>query len=522
MGLPLFPTPPIKFGEVNMPKESSEKNDENIRFATIIIENTEIVDRYGSANAEFVKGYSGIDQETQRHFKGLKDISKSKVHPDYAEQNIKQQAGFSAEVNKVSRDNARSIIEGRSKRSIRTDDAPGFAHNDQRFDHVELRGNEVIDGSGSQMKFVGNHKRLLNKIALGEGGGKNDFSRYQGSALDLPSEQVESAKEYCREQSSRLRQKAARLEEKGLKEQAQKCRRQAQNFDELEKNCRDSGMTTEDAVFLRKHPELGTALEMLGVAHEAGKQGAVSGLTAGATFSVGLNLWRLTKGDVELDEVITNIAKDSGKSALMGYAGTAVGSVAKGAMQQSDKALVRAAANTALPGMIASMTVDVAKTLCRLGAGEISPGQVIEELGQKGVNTLAGVWGGTAGQILIPIPVVGAMVGASVACALSSLCFTESIFAIRAARAAKEQYEEICASSRALCRKWEAYRLELYESFEAHFAQIEQESNEALEMMERVSSLEEFEVGAQKLAKTLNVKLRFGSFAEFQEMLKTQ
>lgn len=505
-----------------MSKESSEKKEENIRSATIIIDNAEIVDRYGSANAEFVKGYSGIDQETQRHFKGLKDISKSKVHPDYAEQNIKQQAGFSAEVNKVSRDNARSIIEGRSKRSIRTDDAPGFSRNDQQFDHVELRGGEVIDGSGSQMKFVGNHKRLLNKIALGEGGGKNDYSRYQGSPLDLPSEQVESAKEYCREQSSRLNQKAARLDEKGLTEQAQKCRRQAKNFDELEKNCRDSGMTTDEAVFLRKHPELGTAKEMMGVAHEAGKQGAVAGLAAGATFSAGLNLWKLAKGDVEFDEAITNIAKDAGKSAVMGYAGSAVGSLAKGAMQQSDKTALRALAGSALPGMIASMTVDAAKTLCRLGAGEITPGQMVEELGQTGVNTLAGVWGGTAGQILIPIPVVGAMVGASVACALSSLCFTESIFAIRAARAAKEQYEEIRARSQALCEKWETYRLELYERFEAHFSKIEQESNEALEMMERDSSLEEFEAGAQKLAKAINVKLRYGNFAEFQEMLKSR
>lgn len=504
-----------------MTKESLEKNDERIQSATIIIENAETVDHYGSANAEFVKGYTGVDYQTNRHFKGLKDISKSKVHPDYAEQNIKQQAGFSAEVNKVSRDNAHSIIEGRSKRSIRTDDAPGFAHNDQQFDHVELRGDQVIDGSGSQMKFVGNHKRLLNKIALGEGGGKNDFSRYQGSPLDLPSEQVESAKEYCREQSSRLNQKADRLEEKGLTEQAQKCRRQAQNFDELEHNCRDSGMTMEDAIFLRRHPELGTALEMMEVAHEAGKQGAVAGLAAGATVSAALNLWQLAKGNIELDDAITNLAKDSGKSALMGYAGAAVGSVAKGAMQQSDKAALRALAGTALPGMVASMTVDVAKTLCRLGAGEITPGQVVEELGQKGVSTLAGVWGGTAGQLLIPVPVVGAVVGAAVACALSSLCFTESIFAIRAARAAQEQYEEIRARSRALCLKWEAYRLELYDTFEAHFAQIERESNEGLGMMERDSSLEEFEAGAQKLANALNVKLRYNNFADFKEMLKS-
>lgn len=36
-------------------KRIFRKNEENIRAASIIIENAEIVDRYGSANAEFIK-----------------------------------------------------------------------------------------------------------------------------------------------------------------------------------------------------------------------------------------------------------------------------------------------------------------------------------------------------------------------------------------------------------------------------------------------------------------------------------
>lgn len=55
--------------------------------------------RFGSANAEYVKGYRGVDNVTgQRLAKGLVDIAKHKVNddPHYATQNIKQQAGFSA------------------------------------------------------------------------------------------------------------------------------------------------------------------------------------------------------------------------------------------------------------------------------------------------------------------------------------------------------------------------------------------------------------------------------------------
>lgn len=63
--------------------------------AGIALSNIETVNRFGSANAEFIKGYSGIDNETgQQLAKGLADIAKYKVNPEYEHQNIKQQAVF--------------------------------------------------------------------------------------------------------------------------------------------------------------------------------------------------------------------------------------------------------------------------------------------------------------------------------------------------------------------------------------------------------------------------------------------
>jgi len=212
-------------------KKTNQENYDEIYKNAILIENGEIISRYGDAQAEFVKGYNGFDYNTNTRFKGLKDISSSKVHPDYKDQNIKQQAGFSAEVIKVSNDNAERIINGESRRTIRIDDSNYFQKNDTKYDHVEIKGNKLQKNSASQMKFVSNPKKLLNKIAMGEGGGKNDLSRYQGITLDLPSEQVEIAKTHCRQQSQRLRDKAARLENKGDVIQADKCRKQAENFD---------------------------------------------------------------------------------------------------------------------------------------------------------------------------------------------------------------------------------------------------------------------------------------------------
>lgn len=56
------------------------------------------VSTYGSAIKEHFFAYSGVDNENGIALKnGLKDIAKFKVNPEFAEENIKQQSGFSAE-----------------------------------------------------------------------------------------------------------------------------------------------------------------------------------------------------------------------------------------------------------------------------------------------------------------------------------------------------------------------------------------------------------------------------------------
>jgi len=109
----------------------------------------ETVQRFGSANAEYVKGYRGVDNETgQRFAKGLVDIAQHKVNDDplYAAQNIKQQAGFSAEVATTSRDNAEAIINRSDVRTSRTDDLPQYGKNHNVVDRVQLLDGQVNRG----------------------------------------------------------------------------------------------------------------------------------------------------------------------------------------------------------------------------------------------------------------------------------------------------------------------------------------------------------------------------------------
>ena len=84
---------------------------------------TETVQLYGTAGKEHLVAYSGIDNENDTELaKGLKQIAESNVNPNYKIQNIKQQAGFAAEVKYTARQNAEKTINKESTRYTRTDD----------------------------------------------------------------------------------------------------------------------------------------------------------------------------------------------------------------------------------------------------------------------------------------------------------------------------------------------------------------------------------------------------------------
>ena len=93
-----------------------EEKKEALKKAAIEGAAVKTIQRYGSAAKEFLVALEGVDNETGKVYKrSLKSISKSKVNPEFEKQNLKQQAGFSAEVLDVADQNAENIIKKKSK-----------------------------------------------------------------------------------------------------------------------------------------------------------------------------------------------------------------------------------------------------------------------------------------------------------------------------------------------------------------------------------------------------------------------
>ena len=161
-----------------MPPMEKKNNDtrDGIAAAGLSGAATDVVSRYGSGVKEHFVAYSGIDNETGQTLKrGLRQISRSKVNPDFKDSNLKQQAGFAAEVKEVARRRAEEAISGKKPKTVRTDDLPGHV-NDPLFDitcKIDKTTGNPIPGASVQMKFVGSSP----EAAVGKMLGK-DYQKY--------------------------------------------------------------------------------------------------------------------------------------------------------------------------------------------------------------------------------------------------------------------------------------------------------------------------------------------------------
>ena len=544
-----------------------------VRVATVLSAN-ETVQRFGSANAEYVKGYRGIDNATgQRFAKGLVDIANHKVNEDprYATQNIKQQAGFSAEVATTSRDNAEAIISKSKVRTSRTDDLPQYGTNHNVVDRVQLIDGQVIDGSQSQMKFVGNRNKLLDDIAKDDG----QFSRYRGTKLELPTEQYEgdrryfleeakklrerseqvasdpskasqaeklrlqadkleqragaadfqseSATDYCRKQAQQRRANADMAEAKGNSVAAAKLRREAENFDELAENVSDSGLTTEDAIFYRKHPGAATLLDIGRTAHRAGLEGAKFGAIIGGSISVLQNCLALAQGEKEVAEAFQDIVTTTAMAGALGYTTAFAGSAIKGGMQQSGNQFVRQLANTSAPTLAINVCLSLGSSIKRFVTGEIDEAQLLVEVGEKGAGMLSSGMMAAVGQLAIPVPFVGAAIGGMIGYTLSSMFYQSALDAARGAKLSRQQLVRVRALEAAARERIAAEQALLDDLVRREIPQLQLETQVLLATLNHADhqGIDALAASMNHYATLLGKNLQFNTLTEFDHFMKS-
>ena len=567
------------------PDGKKDKKTERVRDITRAGEAlaaSEVVSRYGCANAEFIKGYSGVDNTLgQKLHDGLKTLSQKGT-------GLAQKAGTAAEILATNRDNAENIIDKISQRSARTDDlSRQYGVNHSVVDRVQISEDGTV--SYAQMKFESNHKLLVDKIVkkdgeyakylnpkdectqraeehfhhaqkseakarLAESQGRLESAakhrqnaealRVRGETnekigesqvqLEVPTEQVAPIKKTCLENANKCRAEAAGYEKeavtqeslgnleqaKVLRGKAQESKDEAVRNEQLEKQVVDSGVSQNDANLAASQPLKVTVTSIIKTSHRAGIEGAKMGAIVGSSISVLQNSLAFYRGDADVQEFTHAVLIDTTKAAAMGYGGAFAGSAIKGAMQQSSSAGLRAVAKTNLPALVVSTCASLSGSITRYVQGEISEADLLTEVGEKGAGMLSSSMMAAVGQLAIPIPVVGAVIGGMVGATLSSFFYQSALDAARGAQVSREVLERTRAIEGAARARMAQERATLQQFIDQELPQLRQETQQLLAVLDaKTGSSDDFAAGINRYAELLGVKLAFNTQSEFNAFI---
>lgn len=486
---------------------------------------SDVVSRYGSGVKEHFVAYSGVDNETGQQLKrGLKQISRSKVNPEFKDSNLKQQAGFSAEVKEVARRRAEEAIAGKKPTTLRTDDIPGHV-NDPLFDitsEVDAAGNPV-PGSSAQMKFVGSSP----KAAVGKMLGK-DYQKYidNNCKILVPSDYYDGMKADLGERISSLEKQVERLKAEGKTDAVAAKQAELDKCRKLDKNLQKSKVSKSEAMEARQSPKISTVKDVVKVSHRAGVEQAKMGAAIGGGISIVRNAVAYFSGDKEAAQATLGVARDTAEAAAVSYATGFAGAAIKGAAQNAAPKTIRTlATKTNLPAYIATTTLEAGKTLVRYFNGTIDGSQCLEELGEKGFGMVNSSLCAAIGHALIPVPVVGALAGSMIGYALSSASYKILSDSLKAAKIARERRVAIEAQCAESIKMLKEFRRELEANIEKYLRERRLFFNDTFSEIESalgIGDVDGYIAATNRITAAFGGKPQFSNMTEFDSLMLSE
>lgn len=479
----------------------------------------EVVQRYGSAVKEHFVAYTGKDNETGEELKrGLKQIAKAKVNPDYKDANLKQQAGFAAENKYAARQNADNII-NKKKTRVHNTDVKGSGDYDKLFDHIVTDENGIVI-SQEQMKFVGsNPKSCLDKLA------SKKFQKYfdANAKITVPSDYYDGIIDEANKSIKSFEEQLKHAKETGNQDLVKSLEEKIKKYKKIKASLKDSGVSTSEAMEARLHPKLSTAKDVVKVANKAGLEQAGIGAVIGGSISLIRNTVAVIKGDKTPEDASISFLKDTGCSAGTAYATAFSGAVIKGAMQNSESTMMRAVSKTNFAATVVTSVIEVSKTMSSYIKGDIDGIQCLEELGEKGTAQLGAAMFAVAGNAIIPV--IGGMIGSVIGYSLCSACYGELMTALKDAKLAHEERIRIEKECEETIKMIVEYREQMNETVNKYLTDIRGTFDEAILSANKsiyAGDIDAFIEAANKMSIKLGRKPQFNNFVEFNSLMLSE
>ncbi|GAA7396005.1 hypothetical protein MM0347_04680 [Helicobacter pylori] len=497
-------------------KKDREKKQKysNITDATIMGSTSEESALYASANREHL---SVLDK--------LEEISKRKINPNYTNQNINQQAGYSAEIKEQAHVNANNILAGKREKVNQYDDlsstqkaqigerfpdyaTPSKNHEIVDYISVDKKGN-VIPGTLTQSKFVGrNGAECFEKFL------SKDYEKYfeNGVKVKIPEDFFGDFQKEANITIKSLESRIAKQKSFGNFQKANILERRLQKCKTIKANTRPASITKAEAIEARLNPKLSTAKDVTSISHQAGMNAAQTGALISGSVSLVKNVYECIANGKDPIKAIKHTAIATLKGGALSYGSAFASSSLGGLMQSSTNRIIQSLGKGSAPAMIVGACVANATVLTRYFSGKIDGTELRKQLVKTNTTLVSSGAMAVAGQALIPIPVVGALVGGFVGAILSETFFNAFLKAREEAKLARQRRIEIEKECREIIKLLEAYQNQFKEVFEKYFHETTKFFNQSFNELERASY-----AGDADLAIAVNNKIqeRLGQKALF-------
>ncbi|WQZ13287.1 hypothetical protein KVL10_03665 [Helicobacter pylori] len=472
-------------------KKDREKKQQysNITDATIMGSTAEESALHASANREH---FSAWDR--------LEEISKRKVNPNYIKQNINQQAGYSAEIKEQAHVNAHNILAGKMGRLRQYDDlsstqkaqigerfpdyaTPSKNHEIVDYISVDKKGN-VILSTATQSKFVGrNGAECFEKFL------SKDYEKYfeNGVKVKIPEDFFGDFQKEANITIKSLESQIAKQKSFGNFQKANILERRLQKCKTIKANTRPASITKAEAIEARLNPKLSTAKDVASVSHQAGMNAAQTGALISGSVSLVTNVWECVVNGKDPKKAIKHTAIATLKGGALNYCSAFASSSLGGLMQSSANKVIQSLGKGSVPAMIVGAGVANCKVFIDYFRGKIDEIELLKRLGKANTTLISSGAMAVAGQALIPIPVVGALIGGLVGATLSETCLNALLKAREEAKLARQRRIEIEKECREIIKHLEAYQNQFKEVFEKYFHETTKFFNQSFNELERAS-----------------------------------
>ncbi|GAA8090180.1 hypothetical protein Kazakh3176_07640 [Helicobacter pylori] len=508
-----------------MKKDRKKKQQySNITNATIVGSTSEESTLYASANREHL---SVLDK--------LEEISKRKINPNYINQNINQQAGYSAEIKEQACVNAHNILAGKRERVRQYDDlssvqkaqigerfpdyaTPSKNHEIVDYISVDEKGN-VILSTATQSKFVDrNGAECFEKFL------SKDYEKYlkNGMKMEILKDFFGDFQKAANIKIKSLEYQSTKQKELGDFQKAGILERRLQKCKTIKANTRSANITKEEAIEARLNPNLSTAKDVTNLSHQAGMNAMPTGALIGGGVSLVTNIYECITNGKDPKKAIKHTAIATLKGGVLSYGSTFASSSLGGLMQSSANRIIQSLGKGSLPAMIVGACVANATVLTRYFSGKIDKTELLKQLEKANTTLVSSGAMAVVGQALIPIPVVGALVGGFVGAILSETFFNAFLKAREEAKLARQRRIEIERECHEFIKHLEAYQNQFKEVFERYFHETTKFFNQSFDELWRASYTGDADLGIgvnNKIQERLGQKPLFNNKQECWELI---